>query len=139
MVKDKEIRLRYKKYLEGYSLSEVGKMFGVSRQSVFDCFKKRGYKLRNQKKLEEQEFNGEKFTPQNNGYYRRSKGDRRLMHRVVWEFYNGKIPHGFDIHHKDHNRTNNKIENLELLKKDEHSRLFATGKNQFSKKVVKVE
>lgn len=63
------------------------------------------------------------------------KGSDR-MHRDVWEFYNGKIPKGFEIHHKDENTYNNKIENLELLSQEEH---YEKHKDDFIKKVTSEE
>jgi NADH pyrophosphatase NudC (nudix superfamily) len=42
------------------------------------------------------------------------------MHRVVWEFYNGKVPKGHHIHHKDENSWNNKPENLECIEASLH-------------------
>lgn len=42
------------------------------------------------------------------------------MHRAVWEKENGPVPDGFVIHHKDHDRRNNSIENLECIKISEH-------------------
>lgn len=38
-----------------------------------------------------------------------------LIHRLVWMAFNGKIPEGMQINHKDENRTNNKLSNLELV------------------------
>lgn len=43
-----------------------------------------------------------------------SRHNKRL-HRVVWEFYNGPIPKGYHVHHKDSNPYNNDISNLELI------------------------
>lgn len=71
-----------------------------------------------------QYFNGLVFCRDDHyGYYRHSNktGERPfLMHRYVWEFYNGEIPSGYDVHHKDGNKSNNKIENLELIDRHEH-------------------
>lgn len=41
-------------------------------------------------------------------------------HRVVWVWHNGAIPKGLVINHKDYNRANNKIENLELMTQSEN-------------------
>jgi hypothetical protein len=37
-----------------------------------------------------------------------------LAHRVVWVLFNGEIPEGFEIDHKDGDALNNKISNLRL-------------------------
>lgn len=71
-------------------------------------------------------FNGYKFIKDKRaGYYLSSKkigGKRQRLHRYVWEYYNGKIPKGYDVHHKDHNKDNNDIDNLELLLIEEHKK-----------------
>ena len=55
-----------------------------------------------------------------NGYVKISQ---KYQHRIVWEKENGPIPKGYVIHHKDGDRKNNAIENLELLLKIEHDKL----------------
>lgn len=45
---------------------------------------------------------------------------RKRLHIYVWEKENGIIPIGYEIHHKDHDKSNNEISNLELLTKAEH-------------------
>lgn len=55
-----------------------------------------------------------------NGYYMTSaQYDGKMYyfmeHRVVWVWNKGVIPAGYVINHKDYNRANNAIENLELL------------------------
>ena len=60
-------------------------------------------------------FNGYKFRLSGN-YYRKSSWNQKgpsNLHRAVWEFYNGPIPEGYEIHHKDENGLNNEIDNLE--------------------------
>jgi hypothetical protein len=53
-------------------------------------------------------------------------GKLEMEHRVIWQLTNGVIPEGYEIHHKDKNRLNNKIENLELISKKQH---FGLHKN----------
>lgn len=55
------------------------------------------------------------------GYYFQRKGKR--LHRAVWEYHNGAIPSGYEVHHADGDRANNDIENLRLLTEAEHGRL----------------
>lgn len=127
----------YELYKTGKSLAEVGKEYGITRQSVYDGFRRRGYILRARNQRPYQIKDGIKFTLRNHGYLAATTGDRQLMHRYVWEMYNGKIPPNHDIHHIDHDKTNNCITNLELYSKSEHARLFSTGSNQYVKRSKK--
>ena len=52
-------------------------------------------------------------------YFSKS-GGRGLLHRHVWEFHNGSIPKGYQIHHKDGNTLNNDISNLVCLSTKDH-------------------
>lgn len=45
------------------------------------------------------------------------------MHVYVWEYYNGLVPDGYHIHHIDGDKSNNTIENLQLLSATEHEKL----------------
>lgn len=70
-----------------------------------------------------QTFNGIRFYHKPSRYY---KADYRehgglYMHRYVWECHNGPIPNGYCIHHADGNRSNNAIENLELVSINDHA------------------
>ena len=128
---DEKYKLGYEYYQQGYSLADVGKMIGVTRQSVHDCFKRRDYKMRKKKLLPFMVYNGRKFTINHNGYYRST--DRKgthLMHRYVWETERGEIPKGWDIHHLDEDKTNNIVDNLECLSKAEHTSRYSPHHNQ---------
>lgn len=62
------------------------------------------------------------------GYTMVSMGSRRnqkLQHRVVWEQAHGPIPKGCQIHHKNEDRSDNRLENLECLTVLQHKRLHA--------------
>lgn len=48
-----------------------------------------------------------------------------LLHRYVWEKHNGAIPNGFEIHHKDENKFNFDINNLEMITIKEHHKKHA--------------
>lgn len=52
------------------------------------------------------------------------------LHRMVWICYNGEIPEGHDIHHKDFDKENNVISNLELVHKDEHKKIHLAHKTK---------
>ena len=70
------------------------------------------------------------------GYYRitsRKEGNRnKRLHNLIWEAYNGKLPENMVIHHIDGNKTNNRIDNLELLSSTEHATLHNKDRNDFS-------
>lgn len=38
-----------------------------------------------------------------------------LVHRIIWTMFNGEIPDGFIINHKNNNSLDNRIENLEII------------------------
>lgn len=42
------------------------------------------------------------------------------IHRLVWEAFVGEIPKGYIVHHKDGNRQNNSLSNLQLVTTKEH-------------------
>lgn len=44
----------------------------------------------------------------------------QYLHCEIWKSYHGKIPKGYQIHHKDNNPDNNDISNLEIKEKKEH-------------------
>lgn len=48
-------------------------------------------------------------------------------HRRVWEAHNGPIPEGMLVHHKDHDKWNNDIANLELLSRVGHAEEHEMG------------
>lgn len=72
------------------------------------------------------EFDGKHFTrDEKTGYYLAASPDagtkrRKRLHICVWEKCNGEVPKGCHIHHKDHNKNNNELENLECLTAGEH-------------------
>ena len=70
-----------------------------------------------------QYFNGIRFALTKGNKYFVNTSLHTSMHRYVWEYYNGEIPKECEIHHKDGNRHNNNISNLECISISEHRRL----------------
>jgi hypothetical protein len=72
------------------------------------------------------EWGGYRWHSYSESYYERTdksvrpKVTRRL-HREVWRAAHGDVPRGFEIHHRDDDKLNNALENLELLEKGRHS------------------
>ena len=65
-------------------------------------------------------------------YYRISKGNssnyQKYLHRLIFEdFYKCEIPEGFVVHHKDGNKLNNCILNLQLMRKFDHASIHHKG------------
>jgi hypothetical protein len=55
--------------------------------------------------------------PDQSGYLMRRDpvtGKRRAEHLIAWEVANGPIPKGYQVHHINEVKTDNRIENLEL-------------------------
>lgn len=68
-------------------------------------------------------YKGKKFTRDDRtGYYLSSTLGARI-HRFVYEDHHGKIPEGWHVHHKDRDRANNAIENLEAMPAGDHQAL----------------
>ena len=120
-------------YSQGFSLSEIGRAFGVSRQSVYKMLARtRGIQLRELKRLPFIEYGGNRYTLRENGYYARTNDDRSYLHRDIWEANFGEIPFGYEVHHKDGNKENNDPSNFECLESSEHGRKHGFGGNQYT-------
>src|SRR3990167_685092 len=69
-------------------------------------------------------FKGKKYRLSGH-YYRREnwgKSGPSTLHRAIWEHFNGDIPEGHEIHHKNSNTFDNCIYNLECLPGHIHQR-----------------
>ena len=68
---------------------------------------------------------------QQTGYYIitsvKQGNNGKKLHRLIFEDFYGEIPEGYVIHHKDENKTNNCIMNLQLMKFGEHTRMHHKG------------
>ena len=64
----------------------------------------------------------------NNGYKQRPIG----LHNVIYAWYKGELPLGYDVDHIDNNPFNNNIDNLQLLTRKENlQRRRIKGANQW--------
>jgi len=63
-----------------------------------------------------QVFNGEKFCLCKDGHLKNTQA----IHQRVWRYNYGEVPKGYEIHHIDHDKTNNDISNLQLMTRGEH-------------------
>lgn len=55
--------------------------------------------------------------------YKDGKRTTKMLHKVVYEAFHGKVLEGYTINHIDHNRLNNWLRNLEALPFQEHNDL----------------
>lgn len=61
----------------------------------------------------------------------RRRGKLVPVHRLLMEQHLGKpIPEGYVVHHKDGNKRNNRIENLELMTHEEHTAHHASARGK---------
>lgn len=120
-----ETKIMYEYYKQGLSLAEIGKKFKLTRQSIFSRFKNRGLKLRPLKTKPFIVVNNLKFTINRDGYYECTTIDRLMLHNYNYEKEFGKIPKGYEIHHKDLNKINNKPSNLQLVTPKEHTTIHS--------------
>lgn len=136
-----DIRYAYEIYLQGKSLKKVADIIGTTRQNLHYYFTKHNLVCR---KLFKKPFiivDNLKFTINKDGYYECTTIDRLMLHNYNWEKVNGKIPNGYELHHIDLIKTNNKVSNLMLLTPKEHTKLHSKLINGsgMNKKVLCVE
>jgi len=67
-----------------------------------------------------QEFGGHFYYPNAKGHYW-SEVAGKFIHRAIWESAHGPIPDGYVVHHIDHDKANNRLENLTLMLWGEHA------------------
>ena len=66
--------------------------------------------------IEHQEHFGKKFyKDKKTGYWISSNCPKIRAHRWVWINHHGSIPKGYHIHHRNEDKSDNRIENLELI------------------------
>lgn len=61
------------------------------------------------------------------GTYKRLRRNGRLIdeHRWVWQQAHGPIPEGYEIHHKNGKKRDNRLENLVLMEIGKHRSMHA--------------
>jgi len=61
----------------------------------------------------------------NGGYlvFRLSNGKNEFAHRRIWEQVYGAIPNGYMIHHKNGDKLDNRLDNLQLVDELTHHRI----------------
>lgn len=119
---DQAVRL----YDIGLAVNVIAGEVGANVGSVYKSLKRRGVWDRPPKKrLPVVVHKGVRYAIDEKGYYRATTYQRgsspRRLHRVLYEESHGPIPEGHDVHHIDHDKTNNIDSNFELLSAKEHT------------------
>lgn len=66
----------------------------------------------------------------NSGYYSVYYNAKNVfVHRIIWFIFNGEIPEGYFVDHKNRNRTDNRIENLQLVTRTNNNQNKTKRKN----------
>lgn len=67
------------------------------------------------------------------GYWKiKYKGKKYLEHRIIYEMHYGPIPEGYEIDHINHDRIDNRIENLRLANRSINCHNLSMMKNNTS-------
>ena len=142
-----------KHWKENKSILELSKEYKISRATIYKWMEKLGLKGRDisetkklqwnlmttekrqkqienaHKKIKENSIKKFKTNPtrriSKRGYWMIYVPDRGNIkeHHYVWEQFKGNIPEGYVIHHINHDRLDNRIENLQMMTNGEHTRL----------------
>jgi hypothetical protein len=68
------------------------------------------------------------------GYTVVNIGNRLVrLHRLIWEIHNGPIPHGYQIHHRNGNKQDNRLSNLQCVSRREHDELHKDDQRTLGK------
>lgn len=75
-----------------------------------------------------QTFQGVNYHERRLGYFEANERssesmEERSMHRAVWKAEYGNIPHGWVVHHKDGDKANNDLANLQAMAPLDHRAL----------------
>ena len=69
------------------------------------------------------------------GLHKNSIGKMYLVHRLVWEAFNGQIPEGLQVNHINEVKTDNRLSNLNLMTAKENCN-WGTRNEKISKPVL---
>lgn len=114
----KQVQQAKRMLADGVKLKEVASFLNTSVTTVMSI--KKGLTWANNT-----EYRPLKASLNNSGYLlasfcKKSIYTKKLVHRAVWEAFNGDIPNRLEVNHKDLDKTNNCLDNLELVTHQEN-------------------
>jgi hypothetical protein len=114
----KEIKRYHDYYLCGASLGKTATRFGVCRKALHHAFQRLGMATRPLRSRNDDtvEVDGFNFTPDKDGYYRRTKAPRIPLHKYLYEKEHGALADGYILKFKDGDKKNYKTDNMMLIK-----------------------
>ncbi len=71
----------------------------------------------------QEHFNRKFYLDKQTGYWISTDYPRIRAHQWVWKCHHTMIPKGYHIHHKNEDKSDNRIENLELIEQSRHLKL----------------
>lgn len=86
---------KYHHYWTNYSASKAGSVFGSRGKKLSEIVHNSGYIVMTA--------------------HRKGEVKQLRVHRLIWECFNGEIPEGLVINHKNGNKQDNRIDNLEAV------------------------
>lgn len=121
-------------YLCGMSLAKLSKVHGegLSRQRLYYYFKMYRLPLRSKTLKEVKVHNGSRYSTDKDGYWRKTNGNRELLHRRVWLDEGNIIPNGHAVIFKDRDKNNCDLSNLQCVPLAMFGDLYSTGVNQYT-------
>lgn len=118
-------------YQCGASLSKTANKFGTTRQRLHSYFKRLNLWTRPLKRLPQVSYKGDNYAKSGKcGFYRKTKGDRRMLHHQIYIDNYGEIPLLHAVIFKDGNKENMEPTNLKLESYPEVSSKQINNQNQ---------
>lgn len=117
-------------HIKKLSFIKIAKIFGVKGTTISRLYKFYGLKSRSLSDAGKARYRMiKKGTIDKDGYKLIWMNGKKIReHRYVWEQKHGSISKGYDIHHINRIRDDNRIENLALYTHSEHAKLRRKGR-----------
>ena len=111
--------------MERYILSNLERMFGNKNLYFINDTLNNNNRRDVKTRADQVMYHGKKYRRDaKTGYMVCTSGERRRLHDVMWETESRageRIPEGYVVHHKDWDKSHNKIDNLIMITVQEHN------------------